>query len=258
MAKDALDPLEENDFRAFQELFAQEDHYRLQQERLHAGISALRKTFADQSEQKTTRFQTIMRLCSELRPDVGRTLSGLFRTMCKLLHDFTHEAVTYAISAVDYMADYVEFKTENYHRLLVVMSQEVQEHLDTAKECQSSHSFKIRALEAKVAALESQLDDVKDRVMTRQLQDMLLATTSRPRDLGAHPHHGPPMHHGSRASSGRNTPSSVCSAASSYQESVQRLREARHRGDTSSMVEAAQQVAYFMRGPPSKWIDSVD
>ena len=119
MAKDSLDPLEENDFRAFCELFGQEDHYRLQSDRLHKGLQEFSKTFASESEQKTNRFRTIQGLCSQLRPDVGRVLSGVFRTMCGLLHDFTQEAVKYVMSAVNYMADYIEFKTENYHRLLV-------------------------------------------------------------------------------------------------------------------------------------------
>jgi hypothetical protein len=258
MAKDSLDPLEENDFRAFCELFRHEDHYRLQSERLHTGLQEFSKTFASESEQKTKRFRTIQGLCSQLQPDVGRVLSGMFRTMCGLLHDFTQEAVKYVMSAVNYMADYIEFKTENYHRLLVVMSQEVQEHLDVAKECRTSHSFKLRALEAKVAALESQIDDVKDRMMTLRLKEMLLESTSRPSDLGDNPHHGAAVHHGSRTNSGHHTPSSVSSAASSYQASVMRMSQARKRGDTPSMIKEAQQQAYIVRGENDLWSDTPD
>ena len=153
------------------------------------------------------------------------------------------------MESVDHMAEYIECKTENYHRLLVVLGQEVQDHMDTYKAVQTTNSFKCRELEARVSLLEEQLQEVKADMLTLKLRDMrdalhrqegLLSPSGFVLGTRVAPH-----------ASGHSTPSQTSSVASSFQESMHRQNMARNMMDIPVMIREAQVQAELYRNGSS-------
>ena len=238
-----LDPLREEDARRFVELFRDERSYTLQQERMHEGVGTIKDRYDAQAKSVKPKISRLVNFARELPQGVGRSVVELFQAMADILEQFTLNTVSFAMEAVDYMAEYIECKTENYHRLLVVLSQEVQDHLDAYKAVQATNSFNCRELHARVSSLEDQVLEVKAELLTFKLREMRDSLQSRQDGTFG-------LRTASHAS-GRSTPSQAPSLASSYQDSIYRQNLARKRKDVPGMILEAQRQAQLYRQGPS-------
>lgn len=243
-----LDPLREQDARLFLELFHDEKSYELQRGRMVDGLQSIKKAYDENGKKKETKIQTLRGMAAKLQDNMGRTVMHIMKGMAQLLEDFTVDSVSFIWESVDWMASYIESKTQDYHRILVVMSQEVQENMDSHKEVQYTNRFQIKELQARVTSLEDQFQKFKDEVLTENLRSMLKTCILQNREVG---HLGAPSLSGQLRSvqgSGRSTPSRGTSVASSYQSSMHRMAQARSMGHVPSMIAEAQFQATLLRG----------
>ena len=257
----ALDPLQEEDARRFVELFRDERSYTLQKDRMHEGVEVIKKRYDLQAADVKPKISRLVSFAKKLQHDSGRAFVEVIQAVADILEQFTLNTVSFAMEAVDYMAEYIECKTENYHRLLVVLSQEVQDHMDTYKAVQTTNSFSCRELHARVSLLEDQVHDLKAEVLTvkaelltvklRDMRDML--QNRQDGLLSASATLGPRI---ASHTSGRSTPSQSSSVASSYHESMHRQVLARNMNNVPVMIREAQLQAQLFRR--ESWTLSTD
>jgi hypothetical protein len=252
-----MDPLKERDLQAYLELFRDEECFELQQQRLHDILDEKRKCFFQRTDRHRVQFNGMKGLAESLKKKSPEafdfTVVQIFHRLFKLLFDITGDCVDFLKQVVDYMADYVNFRTENYHRLLVVMSQEVQGHLDANKSTQDTNSFKCRELQLRVETLEQQLEDLKSEFMTFRLQHMKSRLT---RDIIHEAFPGTPRGRHSRQLSNASSSSRASSLAASLNDSVHRMRDAHVCGNIEVAVKEAQFQARLKRRPNT--LDFID
>jgi len=251
----ALDPLREQDARLFLELFHDEQSYELQRGRMVAGLESIKKRYDEESKKKGPKIQTLRGMASKLQDNVGKNVMLIMKGLIQLLEDFTLDTVSFVWESVDWMAGYIESKTQDYHRMLVVISQEIQENMDSHKEVQHTNAFRCKELHARVTALEDRFQKLQDDMLTENLRSMLRRCQLEGRDDTYHSSQHMPGRERSMNGSGASTPSRVTSVASSYQSSMQRMAVARSIGHVPSMIAEAQFQATLLRGPAMEAFD---
>jgi len=246
---ETLDPLEEEDVRRYVELFRDERSYSLQKDRMHAGVEVIKERYDRNAEQVKPTISRLVSFAKKMKDGLGRQVVEIIQAMAELLEQFTYNTVSFVMESVDHMAEYIECKTDNYHRLLVVLSQEVQDNMDAYKAVHTTNILQCRELEDRISVLQEQLQELKADMLTLKLRDMRDA-------LHRHESLRPPCGFvlGTRTApreSGHSTPSQTSSVASSFQESMHRQNMARNMMDIPVMIREAQVQAELYRGGTS-------